>query len=334
MSKPPTESLSLSCLYIKTTAPRPPHQPRNRLPSYQRKQAETLASNIKAMIDIVGIERVGLLTLTFPKKTSREEAQRKWRSLWTHEFSKRFGEVIKVFERHKDGSVHYHLIIELSHDIRTGFDWEAFQKSQDIFRHSGRTPEFARQRQAYLSSASPALKAEWKYFRKVLKAYGFGRHELLPIRLSAVAVGRYVGKYLSQSRRADTADIDKGVRKVEYLHGSRRQSSRWSWNSPSGWVWRKKLGEWASQQGFKTFEEIAAKHGKRWGWKKYDEIMSTELPDGTVYPSQRHREMAKVEQSSESLEMVRRLRSRMRGGDKNEREKAMNKGIRGGQDDG
>ena len=246
--------------------------------------------NIKTMVDRVGIDTVGVLTLTFPRKTSRQEAQRKWHSLWTNEFSRRYGQTIKVFERHRNGAIHYHLIVELSNDIRRGFDWVAFETAKALYETQGKSSGFLKHRNAYIASANRHLKSEWKYLRNTLKKYGFGRHELLPIRRDAIAVGRYMAKALTQPRLPE----DKGIRRVAYLNGSKSSTSQWSWNTPWTWVWRKKLAEWAQREGCTSPDDIRAKYGPRWAWHKRDEIMSITLPAATIYPSEIHRQLATV----------------------------------------
>jgi hypothetical protein len=297
----------LPCPYSKQL-----HQPPLTPPSskyvkpYHKKQAETLFLNIETMVKRVGINNVGVLTLTFPNKTSREEAQRKWHSLWTHEFSKRYGQTIKVFERHRNGSVHYHLILELPKDIRSGFDWVSFDTANGIFKIQGRSPSFLKYGKAYSSSASPHLKAEWKYLQQTLKKYGFGRAELLPIRRDAIAVGRYMAKALTAPRSPE----DKGTRMVSYLHGCKSHSSQWGWNTPWTWVWRKKLAEWAKREGCTNHDDVRAKHGANWAWYKQNEIMGVRLPSSTLYPSERHRKIADVGPVTDSLEAVRSLRKK------------------------
>lgn len=56
----------------------------------------------------------------------------------------RYPERIRVRERHKNGAIHYHLIVVLPEDIRTGFDFDGISKRD-------------------YSSASAYLKAEWAF---------------------------------------------------------------------------------------------------------------------------------------------------------------------------
>jgi len=273
-----------------------------RVPPYQRKQAETLAQNVKHMAEKVGIERVGFLTLTFPKRIQdRKEAQRRWHSLWTNALCDRYGESIKVFERHKNGGIHFHLLVEVSADIRTGFDFEAFGACQAEYGKHGKSPAYRRLHGEYVGKASEALKAEWAWLRGTMKKYGFGRHELLPIRSTSEGIGRYVGKYLSKGRAADTEGRDKGVRRIEYLQGARRQSLQWSWVTPGAWVWRHKLGVWMAKRGFKSFEEVRAECGPKWAWNHRLQIEETELPEDTVWPTIAHMEAAGLREDGLSI---------------------------------
>ena len=90
-------------------------------------------------------------------------------------------------------------------DIRTGFDFSAVE------------------RQDY-SSANRLLREEWSFWRKTAPAYRFGRTELMPIRSSEEAIGRYIGKYIGKHMEA-REDADKGARLVRYSRGARVAST-------------------------------------------------------------------------------------------------------------
>ena len=102
------------------------------LTPYQKKQAQTLAADIQrlvAMADDIG--QIGLLTLTFPDNvTDHEEAYSRFRSLNSN-FLKAHPDIIHwicVKERQKRGAWHYHLVVLLRGDIRTGFDFDLYEK--------------------------------------------------------------------------------------------------------------------------------------------------------------------------------------------------------------
>ena len=68
------------------------------------------------------------------------------------------------------------------------------------------------------SSAPPYLRAVWRELRIKCKAYGFGRHELLPIKSNADAMAQYIGKYISK-HLGSRKDEDKGKRLIASSSG-------------------------------------------------------------------------------------------------------------------
>jgi len=178
------------------------------MPGTRAKQAKALAYNIKWMADTFGVERVGFLTLTvgdmvngrFQKVHSRDDAERRFNSI-LNRIRERYKCGVIVTERHKDGAVHYHLVVLLAEDVKTGFDFAAVKRRD-------------------YRSASDYLRAEWAWWRENQSKYGFGRHELTPVKSNGEAIGRYVGKYLGKSWDARKEE-DKGRRNVRYF-------GRWS----------------------------------------------------------------------------------------------------------
>ncbi len=243
------------------------------LSPYRKRQAESLASNIRAMVQRHGLERIGFLTLTFPEHvTDIRDAQRRWHSFRTHVIRRRYGEAVKVFERCKNGRIHYHLVMVLSQDIRSGFNFEEVKRGN-------------------YRSVSPFLRREWAYLRETLPRYGFGRHELLPVRSNGDGVARYVAKYLTKSK-VHPLYADRGIRRVEYIQGARWNTAQFSWIGPHNWVYRKKLAVWASARGMGAYDRLGAVCGPRWFWRHKEEIMATVLPPDTVYPTVTHVEAA------------------------------------------
>jgi hypothetical protein len=170
------------------------------------------------MAEAYGIERLGFLTLTFRDHvTDAKEARRRLNSLVTHVIRPRYGRAITVLERHKSGRIHFHLLVAMSADIRSGVDFGALARRD-------------------YRSAGPELRAEWAFWRRTAPAYGFGRTELLPVKSDAEAMGRYVGKYLGKHFGARLEE-DRGMRLVSYI-GERSASSRFSWVTPKAAAWR------------------------------------------------------------------------------------------------
>jgi hypothetical protein len=251
-----TEGGSFPCLYSNNSID-PPAEPSSGstsklsvFSSYYRKLSYALKLNIESFVEMVGIDRLGFLTLTFPDNcTDHKEAYKRFRSFNTNYLSKhaQFGEWLCVKERQNRGAWHYHLLIDCGFDVRTGIDWERFKKKD-------------------YRSANKYLRSLWADLRKNLPKYGFGRSELMPIRSSVKALSGYISKYLSKhigSRKEE----DKGVRLVSYSRNWPRSTAHFQWNTPNAKLFRLKLCIYAESLGFSKIEHFRWKHGLNWAWK-------------------------------------------------------------------
>ncbi|EJZ6472735.1 hypothetical protein OIJ90_004730 [Salmonella enterica] len=222
-----------------------------------RKSAAGLAWNVEYFCQKYGIEKVGFLTLTFKDHvTDFREAQKRFNSLKTNILKDRYQDYIRVVERQKSGRIHYHLLVALTCDIRTGFDFSAV-KDNDY------------------SSANPAIRAEWAFWRRTAPKYRFGRTELMPVRSTSEGIGKYVGKYIGKTLEMRKPE-DKGCRLVEYSRGARMTSTRFQFVSEGSAEWRRKLGIFvhyiAENTGCEpSFEGLSRVLGVRWSyyWREF-----------------------------------------------------------------
>lgn len=237
-----------------------------KLSTNHRKTAAALRWNVKGLCDQYGIGRVGFLTLTFRNHVlDAKEAQRRFHSLRTHVLEKRYREGIRVIERQKSGRIHYHLLVVLDTDIRSGVDFGEF--ANGIYR-----------------SANPALRAEWAFLRNALPKYGFGRHELLPVKSSDEAIASYVGKYIAKHIE-QREERDKGVRLVAYFKGAARSVARFSWASPGAKNFRRKLAFLAVALGYSPSnyrEKFKEDLGSNWAFTLTPWILRMKFQD---YPT-------------------------------------------------
>ena len=290
-----TPSLSISNNCTETAVQDPPGLPKetppdvlqnlNILQGNHKKTATLLAWTISRLAERFGIERLGFFTLTFKDHvTDPKEAQRRLHSLVTHVLNDRFAEWVRVFERQKHGRIHYHLVVVLSGDIRTGVDWVAFEKGD--YRTAGRD-----------------LRAEWAFWRDCAPLYGFGRTELLPVKSTAEGIGRYVGKYISKHIGC-REERDKGVRLMAMSKGARIGSTNFGWQTPGARLWRRKLSILGKALGIESIEEMSERFGPRWAYflqepigrlqlRKYPDLETfladgreaTDLPEGETSPT-------------------------------------------------
>lgn len=230
-------------------------------PSTQhRKAASALGWNVICLAQKHGLENLGFLTLTFKDHvTCVKEAQRRLNSLLSHVIKPRYQDYIGVLERQRSGRIHYHLLVVIGFDIRTGFDFDAV--SRNDYR-----------------SANRLLRDEWSFWRKTAPAYRFGRTELMPIKSSEEAIGRYIGKYIGKHMECRN-DEDKGARLVRYSRGARTASTRFQFVTDGSAQWRFKVGTFvqyvAERSGCDaSFQGLREALGPRWAYHHREFIAS------------------------------------------------------------
>ena len=220
-----------------------------------------LAENVRLFVEEYGLDRVGFHTETFTDHVvEMKEASRRVNSLRTHVLSDRYLDYIAVVERQGSGRIHFHLLVACREDIRTGFDFTAY----DNARRAGSAEIRSHWTRIYGASASSALREEWRFWREAAHRYGFGRCELTPIRSNAEAVGRYVGKYIAKHLQKRKPE-DKGARLVRYSKGARRWSCRFASLGAGATVWRRKLATFCRVSGL-NWNQLREIFGPRWAW--------------------------------------------------------------------
>ena len=213
-----------------------------------RKTAFALKLNVLWMIERFGLERIGFLTLTFARHVvAYKDAQKALHSLMTGVLKRRYPEYIIVMERMTSKRIHYHLLVVMAEDIRTGFDFAAVKRGD-------------------YRSAGEYLRREWKFWRVTAPKYGFGRTELLPIKKTAEGVAKYVGKYVAK-HIGQRLPEDKGARLVRYSKGASRVGTRFAWMTLGAYLWRSKLGAFCrslhlDSDNYQTF--LKEWFGKNW----------------------------------------------------------------------
>lgn len=149
------------------------------------KQVAAARRKLSALVERVGVERVGVLTVTTPDEClSSAEFQRRWHSFRTHVLSKWLSPGVWVRERQpRTGNWHAHALVDSGFDIQTGFPFEEVKR--DDYRN-----------------VKSELRRLWKRLREQAVRYGFGRTQVLPIdeqRGGVVAAVHYLTGYLSKS---------------------------------------------------------------------------------------------------------------------------------------
>jgi hypothetical protein len=236
------------------------------------------------MAETFGKERVGFLTLTlgdldaggrYRNLRDRKEAQRRFHSLLTNVIAERYQCGVTITERHDNKGIHFHLAVVCAQDIRGQMDFDACFPPKDARGKPTYAPDYA--------TANDAIKREWAFWRRVAKLYGFGRHQLQPMRENGEALGHYLGAYLRKDWEHRLPE-DKGARCVRYFghwskevrtKGGRRKgppcNSRFGWMTPRARAWRELVKQVVIVLKYKgakiTEHNIKDILGPKWAWK-------------------------------------------------------------------
>jgi hypothetical protein len=250
--------------------------PANR--SATAKKAETLYVNLSGLIERVGIERVGFVTLTTADNCAdRSEAQRRLNSFATNVLRPERVEYLAVPERQERGAIHFHVAAAFPWDIRTGFDFAAVQNAAALKREhylgggkwtAGKLDEFKRWESIYIKSANQRLRRWWRLVREFnqgTRSAGFGRCETLPVLSNAAALARYLGAYVTTAAGA-RLPCDQGMRTVRYALAARTASVAWAWVNGNGRVFRRGCELLGLIHGLDP-AGIEALHGRKWQWR-------------------------------------------------------------------
>ena len=231
----------------------------SQLTPQNKKQIHALYENSRYLINTAkSVGHIGFLTLTFQKNIKdAKKASKCFNSLNNHFIRKdpRFLRWISVRERQQRGAWHYHLLIELSEDIRTGFDFEAVALGN-------------------YDSVSPYLRSLWSDLRKKVICYGFGKIvELKPIQTSCEQVSRYMAKYMSKHFEK-REERDKGVRLVSYSQCWRKCTTNFAWNTENSRLWRENVKRFAHLSECENMDDLKRKYGGNWAYIYADVIMN------------------------------------------------------------
>jgi hypothetical protein len=251
------------------------------LSPYSKRVAFALQENVKRLLSLApDISYLGFLTLTFKENvTCPKEASRKFHSFNTHFLmpSPNFSHWLAVRERQKRGAWHYHILVILKSDVRTGFNWQnydaalKFRDPKSVYR-SKNNKAYRDYMRAALKTASPELKKYWQELRLACAKYGFGRSEMLPIKSNVKAMTLYVGKYISKEL-GERDKRDKGVRLINYSKGWVKNSSNFQWNTDGSQEWRRKLRLFARLCGCDDMYNLNKKLGSSWAYHYLEDIV-------------------------------------------------------------
>lgn len=205
------------------------------------KSVYAFKENVHSFVNHFGLEKCGFFTLTFPDEVKCVfEASKRFNSLRTGYLSKIILGYIGVYERHKTGVIHFHFIVALKQNI-------LFEIKKGVQVNY----DFKAVRRRNYKTAPKALRLLWKELRENLPKYGFGRHQLEPIK-SDKGISKYLSKYLIKGI-AERKEQDKGFRLVRSTSGKKAQiwrkaSTQFSWVGGTSEQWRKALKNYIEER--------------------------------------------------------------------------------------
>ena len=259
-------------------------QPRHHVPLTPNQKVTRLKVilAVEEMVAKYGLERVGLLTLSFGVPGSgkgsyetwslRQQAkqwkfvQARWHSFRTNVIAKRYEDWICVFELHRDGVWHIHVIVVTKADIRTGTNIETL---------SNYNLPYWKRRGKHLRNE--ALSEEWQALRLICCRYRFGRSELLPVKKSGKALGSYLANYLVKTY----AQLPAGQR-CRLVRFSRQIGEKFrdkfAIHSLGGLLYRTRVRIVAQMLRFEDYEDFAEFFGPRWHYLLKNVIAWVPIP--------------------------------------------------------
>jgi hypothetical protein len=252
---------------------------------YHRRVALVMEMEIQALAEKFGVDRLGVVCLTFQEEVTDKEANKRFNSLRTNVLSKRYERGVFSCEHQKRGTMHFHGVVVMPGDIKTGAVFEE------------RFGKWAVKR----GTANALLRSEWAFWRKTCKKYGFGGGKgseldtgmnLLPVRTNAQAVSRYLSKYFTKGieNRKEWAKGARLVRYMGYRKGQRRCSMKFGYNTTGSWVYRHKLKWYCHGRGIPNYEMLPERLGRRWAYNHKADIAATVIRE--AFLSLEHLELA------------------------------------------
>jgi hypothetical protein len=221
--------------------------------------------NIAAFIRLAGENQILVGYLTCPGAQSLVVFQRKWKSFLNGVLRSVFPKGVYVRERQsRTGDWHAHFVVNAGFDVRTGYPWAEVKA-----RNYG--------------AVDARIKAFWKVFRDKCEVYGFGRHNLEPIRTNGVQTSRYLVKYLSKRKNSDKQVGEERCALFGIWGVGRACNFQFGWNTAGGREYRQKIAVIARLVGqmrscsVENLDDLKRELGLDW-FRKVRRIISSDKP--------------------------------------------------------
>ena len=230
---------------------------------------------ILEMVRRWGRTGLAVLDLTFAKDVGWDAAQRCLNSLRTNVLAERYGKrYIVICERgERGGRFHFHILFyKDGADFYTGSNWywNAKKRREDCNRNE-------------------ECRAEWRFFRGVLKGYGFGdRVAITPLR-SVEAGANYFSKYVGKGHFSRTTEMH-GKQLVRYGDPLQAMhSAKFSFAHGGARDRRRVLGRVAGEMSgcedcpnVEDYDDLRNLFGPQWAYDTLEEFAVASLAFGPV----------------------------------------------------
>ena len=206
--------------------------------SHHHRAAYAFQQNAHHMVNFLGRNQCGFLTLTCHPNTTLADARKSF-TKFSKSVGKRFMASLSTLDvGRKSGGVHIHALVALPFDLREGFNFANYLEMQELSKLGALTPE-QEERRRFLGqnlTINSELKRIWGELPDPIRAAGFApRFELTPIREEPeLAINYLLGGYFEVVR----AVAGKKSR-VRILSRSRNDAALklfWPWQSNFRWV--------------------------------------------------------------------------------------------------
>lgn len=254
----------------------------NKLLGSSKKSSEALYQQIVAYGNKFGVEKLAFLTVTFAggEAPTMEHAMKCFKVFMNSFLRRRYVAGVRVTERgDKTGRLHFHLVIVMDQDVRTGFDF-----SKTTFKSENPT-------------ASQYFRCEHEAIKAALQKYGFGPvHWFEPAKESLEALARYVAAYVAKNISKRLPGDKKARLWGCWGEVTRACSCQFARVTPNRWLWGQKVKIWAASHGFMEGEEMGQSFdvmdrlksvfGARWCFHFQKDILAVDIKEhGLQYKS-------------------------------------------------
>jgi hypothetical protein len=303
-AKPSAPEVSAPCQY-RHNCPDTPHSrsfsdvesllsKARRVGGSHRKTAFSLKENVGSLVRAGGVENQLFLTPTLANQNGTppdpDRAQACWRrfeKLIALQFP---GGGVRILERGgKTLRLHYHVMLDVGCDVRSGYDFEAARAAQ---KASYRAKWFLH------ASANANLRKLSAQLHRMAKGAGFGEvWHCEPVRSEVEAIKCYLSKYISK-HVGQRLLVDRGRRLVAYFgSGSQRREvpaanrfgfggaltevrlgeKRPHYRNAWAWLWRAKCAKYFEKKGISDMDTARERGGEKWCYQHRQEIQKQKL---------------------------------------------------------